>query len=206
MAGRHARPSRRQARHGAYALQRQPLTERAAARRRARLRRSVRATTGGLAGTAGLLAVGVVVTGGTYALWGDTTDLAVGDVDTGTAEIVIDDGALDAIQAQLANMLPGESIATPIDLANVGTVDLDVTALLSAAGTGFELRLEIEDAEDCGAAPIAGPAVGTVTPYPLGMITHMTTVDLCVEVTATNLVLPEDDFDFDVTFTGTQVP
>lgn len=69
MAGRHARPTRAQARAGAFAIARQPMSERVRNGRRRKARRNAKRASTGAALVSGAILIGVVAGGGTYALW-----------------------------------------------------------------------------------------------------------------------------------------
>ena len=149
MAGRHARPTRAQARAGAYALGRQPVSERLRSARRRKARRTAKQASTGAAFAAGAVLIGVVAGGGTYALWQDSAQYDAGVLipAEGEASLRFAVGDPTSATAAFANMLPGESMTIPVQLDNDGDFDLDVTAeLTQTTGSGYSLRLEIDDA------------------------------------------------------------
>lgn len=211
MAGRHARPTRAAARAGEHALQRQPRSERAAALKRAHLRKRSRDAVAGSSLLAGALVIGVLGGGGTFALWnGDSplpadTVTAIGDGGEVSLRFAVGDPA--ASSASFTNLLPGESMTVPILLENDGDHPLDVSAeLTGTTGSGYSLRLEIDDA--CTASGflsssyIGGSPLALSTPAAIGAIDDGDTSKLCVEVTASSGIVPSSVMTFDVTLSG----
>ena len=196
MAGLHARPSRAHTRAGAYARDRQPVTDGVKAVRRARLRRRTKGASIGASALAGALVVGVLGGGSTFALWNDTTTLSPGTIHTGTAVLSLSSAHVDA-----TNMLPGEIRGTVVELSNNGDADLAVTAVLAQVSDRFEVRTSVDHA-NCGIDPIGGTALDDSDTASLGTIATGDSVDLCVEVTALTDLVPDDEFHFDVTLEG----
>lgn len=197
MAGRHARPTRAQVRARRSTFAQQPVSDRVRTIRRHRAVRRAKQASTGAAGLAGAILVGVVAGGGTYALWNDTSILDAGTIHTGTAALGLSSAHVDAL-----NMLPGEIRGTVVELSNTGDADLDVTALLDAVSDRFEVRTAIGHA-GCGTDPIGGGTLNDVSTTGLGSLSAGATVELCVEVTALAALVPDDEFDFDVTLEGT---
>lgn len=211
MAGRHARPSRAQARAGSNAVQRQPVSARVAAARRARLRKQAKHASVGTSLVAGALILGLAGGGGTFALWNN-----VQTIDAGTIHGIVDEGEVSlrfavgdpaSATAAFSNLLPGESKTIPVLLENDGDFDLDVTATLTATtGSGYALRLKLDDACTTSgflSSPyLTDPALAISTPTSVGSIGDGATRKLCVQVTADSGIVPSSAMTFDVTISG----
>lgn len=209
MAGRHARPSRAQARAGAFAVPRQPVSERVRSARRRKARRTAKQASTGAAFAAGAVLIGVVAGGGTYALWQDnvTHDAGVIVPVDGEASLRFAVGDPSSATAAFTNLLPGESKTIPVLLQNDGDFDLDITAELTATtGSGYALRLKLDDACTTSgflASPyLTDTAFAVDTPTGVGSIDDGATRKLCVQVTADSGIVPSSAMTFDVTISG----
>ena len=225
MAGRHARPSRAQARDRAFAIVRQPVSERVRAARRRKARRSARHATTGVAFVSAAVLIGVLGGGGTYALWQDSQTydagvivpaegevslrFAVGVIVPAEGEVSLRFAVGDpaAASASFANLLPGESKTIPIQLENDGDFDLNLSAQLTATtGSGYAIRLKMDDACTTSgflSSPyLTDPALVAATPAGIGSIGDGTTKQLCVQVTADSGIVPSSAMTFDVTISG----
>jgi len=208
MAGRHARPSRAQARAGRHALSRQPRSPRAQAAKLARLRRRTRSVGIGASALGGAILVGVVAGGGTYALWNDEATLDPGVIVVeGEVSLRFAVGDPTSASAAFTDLLPGESKTIPVQLHNDGDLDLDVSATLtSTTGSGYALRLELDDACTTSgflSSPyLTDPALAISTPTAVGSIGDGVTRKLCVQITADSGIVPSSAMTFDVTISG----
>ncbi|HWK21121.1 MAG TPA: hypothetical protein VNR37_10220 [Microbacteriaceae bacterium] len=209
MAGRHARPTRAQARAGAYAVSRQPVSERVRSARRRKARRTAKQASTGVAFAAGAVLIGVVAGGGTYALWQDAAQYDAGILvpADGEASLRFAVGDPASATAAFSNLLPGESKTIPVLLENDGDFDLDVTATLTATtGSGYALRLKLDDACTTSgflASPyFTDPALAISTPTSVGTIDDGATRKLCVQITADSGIVPSSAMTFDVTISG----
>lgn len=209
MAGRHARPSRAQARDRAFAIVRQPVSERVRAARRRKARRSARHATTGVAFVSAAVLIGVLGGGGTYALWQDSQTYDAGVIVPAEGEVSLRFAVGDpaAASASFANLLPGESKTIPIQLENDGDFDLNLSAQLTATtGSGYAIRLKMDDACTTSgflSSPyLTDPALVAATPAGIGSIGDGTTKQLCVQVTADSGIVPSSAMTFDVTISG----
>jgi predicted ribosomally synthesized peptide with SipW-like signal peptide len=77
---------------------------------------------------------------GTFAYWSDQATLATGPISSGTLDLTLDGnlsgqgGTYTQTSFALANMIPGESVASAVTVANGGSVTLRYTATATAAG------------------------------------------------------------------------
>ena len=217
MSARHARPTRAQARAGAFALQpqavwvcpdrvREPVLpyRRGAEAGPSRRRRLARAAQQMLAISAAVTAsglLGLLGGQGTLALWSDGATIHGGSIGLGAAELVIG-GSL----AEFTNALPGEERHFAFALENSGTVDLTVSTRIEAAAAQFEVRsLIMGVSEDCESYDLSiYPALTTT---PVGDPTLMYAgeeLQLCAVVTALPTVEPTDTAEFTLLLEGVQ--
>jgi predicted ribosomally synthesized peptide with SipW-like signal peptide len=210
MAGRHARPTRAQARVGDGAATRQALSPGAKARKRARLRRHAKGAAAGSSLIAGALLIGLLAGGGTYALWNDEAVVNAGTIhgiSDGEVSLRFAVGSPTASAAAFDNLLPGESKTIPVLLENDGEADLAIHAQLTATtGSGYSLRLAI-DAACTTSGFLTSPyltstALALATPQTVGSIADGVTSKLCVQVTAGPSITPSSAATFDVTLIG----
>jgi predicted ribosomally synthesized peptide with SipW-like signal peptide len=77
---------------------------------------------------------------GTLAYWSDQATLSSGPISSGTLDLTLDGslsgqgGTYTQSTFALANMIPGESVASAVSVANGGSVTLRYTATATAAG------------------------------------------------------------------------
>lgn len=221
MTAKHARPTRAQARAGAYARQPTPRQPRDPARRQAahgrpltrgeRVVRRARTTLAGASVIAGASILGVLGGSGTFALWANDAPVAGGSVTVagGTSELTVNPAALTT-----PDMLPNESITDSFTLTNGGTVALAVTPTVASTSSRFTLRIRIMDAStpSNGACPapttfLPDPAVGTASDPLIPAVTLDAGQSrlVCATVTASSALVPGDQaFPFAVTFDGVQ--
>jgi len=202
MAGRHARPSRAQARAGAFALQRQAVSPRARRRRLERIRRSGRSALGVAAAVGAALTLGVLGSGGTYALWQHDAPIIGDGLNSGTVGLEFEPATITTAHVEALNLLPLESQATAIQLRNSGTADLEITATIDDVDPSFEVRLAI-DTPSCTPGALTGPAfTSPETALDLGVLDGETSATLCVQITATTDALPGDGAEFQIVLQG----
>jgi len=134
---------------------------------------------------AGAIAVGLVGTGATYALWNDT-QVVPGAVDSGTASLTINDVASYPIAGlNFTGLLPGRSVATPTPLTvkNTGAVPLTVTPgsvnIGDPSGTlASQLVVAIHQTASCTLTPVGT----TATSFTSFVVQPNQTTTVCVEV------------------------
>jgi len=157
----------------------------------------------------GVVLVGVVAGGGTYALWQGDAQYDAGTVIPADLETSIRfaTGDPEDATAFFGNLLPGESKTIPIVLENDGDLDVEVAAeIIAITGSGYELRLEF----DAGCTTsgflsspyLTGAALALDTPVALGAIADGDTATLCVQVTADAGITPSSAMTFDVVIAG----
>lgn len=180
-----------------------PSTRRALrARRRQRGRRRARQTAVAATALVAATVLGILTSGGTYALWSDEAPLDAGILRSGTTGLSVT-GGISA--AAFQNLLPGEVVAQQVTVVNTGGTDMALDAAIGATTTGFDVRVELA-AASCGIAPLqAGgtTALGT-TPTGLGSVDAGQSRSLCVEVTALAAALPSQSAPFVITLHGAQ--
>jgi len=205
MAGRHARPTRAEARAGAYARQRQAVSPSVVAMRRKRARKAAGNSAGGAAALSGVIALGILGGSGTFALWNDGTTLSPGIIKSGEVSLVVDttptlpsDGDPASHTVTVENMLPGELSVHAVSMTNTGTAALDLTAQLALApSAAFEISiLGVEDIASCTPAAMASAlAVSANEEHPTAVASGLDPDDTtfaCLGVAATDALLPLD--------------
>ena len=134
---------------------------------------------------AGAIAVGLVGTGTTYALWNDT-QVVPGQLDSGTASLTIDDVTSYPISGlDLTKLLPGRSVgtSTPLTVKNTGVVPLTVTPgpvnIGDPSGTlASQLIVAIHQTASCTLTPVGT----TATSFSSFALQPNQTATICVEV------------------------
>lgn len=135
--------------------------------------------------TAGAIAIGLLGTGGTYALWSDHRVVA-GHVASGTAGLTINNVATHPISGlDFTKLLPGSSVGTsaPLTVKNTGAVPLTVTPGSATFGDpsgtlASQLVVAIHQAATCSLTPVGTPATSSA-PF---VLQPNATTTICVEV------------------------
>jgi len=205
MPGRHARPSRAQARAGAFATPRQARTTGPRQRHRTRRRATIVAFNllGASAAVLAASMISVVGSSGTFALWSGTADLDGGSVTSGTAGLEIT-GA----PGTTTNLLPGEiAPVQELSIANTGDVALQVSGLLPADATGYSIYVMMTTtATSCGndLTGVAALRFSAAAPVSLGTIAAGQTMKLCTQIKAESTAAPAGTVTFQPVLTGVQ--
>lgn len=115
--------------------------------------------------------VALLASGGTYALWSDTADLAPATITAGSSTLTVAGVAEHAVEElDLTLLAPGRSVTTPrpVAVANTGTTPLAVTVSTIAIPDGnaqlaeflrFETAVDTGGGETCDLAPFAVAAL-----------------------------------------------
>lgn len=150
--------------------------------------RKILVATGGVALATSVALVG---TGTTYALWNGETAVNASTVTSGSAGLSINGTADYAIPLDLAKIGPGQSVRTPLTIANTGTTPLSAavssaTIIAQTNGLADNLAITLTPAATCVgtleggvSAPLASFTTAA-TPY---LMAAGSTVQLCLEVT-----------------------
>lgn len=161
---------------------------------------------------AALLALGLALLladlGGTYAMFRDQATGDAGTVAIGTASLEASWNAGDD-DAAAQNLLPGETAAQTLTVANSGDVPLELSTTASGLADGFEIRAI---AEPCGTDRLPAPAAGsTAQPLTAGESAGTAVVlgageslEVCVETAATDDLQPGTAIDYALRIDGRQ--
>lgn len=151
----------------------------------------------------------------TYAMWRDSAELEAGTVTTGSASLTASWNS-DSDEDTWKHLLPGESATRTVALENTGDVPLEVTVTAQTVADGFKIRAM---AGACEGDQLLTPALGA-TAQPLAVAGAADTAEVlypkdeggdetghlhaCVEITASDELLPEDSVGFKIRFEGKQ--
>ncbi len=179
----------------------QPRHRRAVSRHGIRKPAGLGRVLGATATLAGAAILGVVLSGGTYALWTDRVPLGAGVIHSGDAGLAL---SVDSIDVH--DLLPGEVGSEQLTITNSGTAASEVSAFLAATSPDFEVRAQIGAAVCSPTTPLAGPALGAGQAHEvsIGTLAADRSATLCVQVTALASVTPAESFAFAATVAGTQ--
>jgi alternate signal-mediated exported protein len=147
----------------------------------------------------GLLGAAVIGLGGqgTYAYWADLDGVSGGTFTSGTLDLTVDGvqgspSSYVKTNLALASMVPGESVAATLSLANVGAVDFTWTATVTTGGglgPAFVVELYANSTQsgDDATYPRAETCSSTATPITSGTtstrLNKSSSQNLCVKVT-----------------------
>lgn len=157
----------------------------------------IRSLAGGSLTVAGAMAVAVVLSGGTSALWAASNPLSGGVVTAGNASLRLTQSFDPALWSRL---LAGESVRQQFSLANDGLVPLALSAAGATESSSYELRVAN------GACPpeaMAGESI-TVEPASLGVLEAGATARMCLEVRLGSSATAGSSSSVSVTVTGSQ--
>lgn len=175
----------------------------------------MRATVAAAAVVAVAVTVGLVGTGGTYALWNASASVSGATISTGTVGLAVEvDGVETSSLGNLAAALgPGDAVAKPVTLVNSGTTPLSIhgtsTAPAGALTSALALALApVASASSC----TTGVATGASSPVDYTMPGQLTLPGGGSKVICLVLTLPTDadpsaagqSADFQIRFTGDQ--
>jgi alternate signal-mediated exported protein len=147
----------------------------------------------------GLLGAAVIGLGGqgTYAYWTDMDGVSGGSFSSGTLDLTVDGAqgnpsSYVKTDLALASMVPGESVAATLALANVGSVDFTWTATVTTGGglgpaVVVEMYANSTQTGNDASYPRTEGCTSTATPITSGTtstrLNKTTTQNLCVKVT-----------------------
>jgi predicted ribosomally synthesized peptide with SipW-like signal peptide len=217
-APRHASEHRAARRPAGRPARRRSAPRHSAGASRSRARTALGAR--GLLSASGILAIGTVVvlsgTGGTFALWSQSSAVAGPTISSGSTGLTINGETDHALsELRLATLTPGASALAPLMLRNTGTTTLgvrvagtDVTA--EANGLSSSLRVSVTPSASCvpglpGAQNAA--LAGFATSSPLASFGAGDELAVCLEVRldpAAPASVQGGSADFVLTFEATQ--
>jgi len=165
-------------------------TRRHSAQGRTRHGNPVRAILGTAGTTAAAVAIALLGTGTSYALWSGEVPLGASAVSSGSTGLTVNGVSSYSLTGlDLARLAPGQSAIVPIRLANTGTTALSIVpsaeVTTQANALGDHLLLALSGGSVCGTTTVATPS-GSIAALGAGIDPYLVgagnSLDLCLSV------------------------
>lgn len=132
------------------------------------------------------IVLALVGTGTTYALLNSADSITGATITAGSTSITVNSESSSTLDANVKPLTPGESIVTPVTIANTGTTPAEVYVSSTIINSqtnhiASHLSLRFEPAEKCVTTTAGGTSMGTFTTQPLRMESGAS-ANYCLEI------------------------